>query len=224
MAAITWRKTGVYVLLALPMLGLAGIAVIARQHQQDSSPQSSEDPVAAAARKAREQRKDSPKPKKVYTNEDVSSGSAAGAAPTSTAPSTPPSAAGSPSAPADTTAAEGAAKGPQTDATADTTSDTGKVNKNDEATWRKRFREVRGKLAEAEKEVDILQREANKAQTQYYSDPQKALSEQYNRKNINEHDTQIAAKKQEIAQLKQRLSDLEDELRKSGGDIGWTRE
>src|ERR1700730_17307265 len=223
MAAITWRKTGVYVLLALPMLGLAGIAVIARQHQQDSSPQSSEDRVAAAARKAREQRKDSPKPKKVYTNEDVSSGSAAGAAPTSTAPSTPPSAAGSPSAPADTTAAEGA-KGPQTNATADTTPDTGKVNKNDEATWRKRFREVRGKLAEAEKEVDILQREANKAQTQYYSDPQKALSEQYNRKNINEHDTQIAAKKQEIAQLKQLLIDLEDELRKSGVDIGWARE
>jgi hypothetical protein len=75
----------------------------------------------------------------------------------------------------------------------------------------------------AEKELDILQREVNKAQTQYYSDPQKALSEQYSRKSINEHDTEIAAKKQEVAQLKQALSDLETELRRSGGDTGWAR-
>lgn len=221
MTAITWRKTGVYVLLVLPMLGLAGIAVIARQHQQDSAQQPSEDPVAAAARKAREQKKESPKPKKVYTNEDVSSGSAAGAAAArASAPDSAPPSADTAAA----TAAEGAAAGSQTDASGDTAPATGKTNKNDEETWRKRFKEARGKLAEAEKELDILQREANKAQTQYYADPQKALSEQYSRKNINEHDTQIAAKKQEVAQLKQSISDLEDELRKSGGDMGWARQ
>ena len=220
MAALTWHKTGVYVLLALPLLGLAGIAVIARQ-QQDSSPQTGEDGVAAAARKAREQKKESPKPKKVYTNEDVSSGTAAGAASTATSH---PASADSTSAPADSTAGEGARKGSQPDPNAEATSDTGKTDKNEEQTWRKRFREARGKLADAEKELDILQREVNKAQTQYYSDPQKALSEQYNRKNINEHDTQIAAKKQEVAQLKQRLSDMEDELRRAGGDMGWARE
>ena len=220
MAALTWHKTGVYVLLALPLLGLAGIAVIARQ-QQDSSPQTGEDGVAAAARKAREQKKESPKPKKVYTNEDVSSGTSAGAASTATSH---PASADSTSAPADSTAGEGARKGSQPDPNAEATSDTGKTDKNEEQTWRKRFREARGKLADAEKELDILQREVNKAQTQYYSDPQKALSEQYNRKNINEHDTQIAAKKQEVAQLKQRLSDMEDELRRAGGDMGWARE
>ena len=47
-----------------------------------------------------------------------------------------------------------------------------------------------------------MQREVNKAQTQFYSDPQKALSEQYTRKNITDKDAKIAAKKQEIAQMK----------------------
>ena len=69
----------------------------------------------------------------------------------------------------------------------------------------------------------MLQREENKAQVQYYPDPQKALSEGYTRKDINDKDTKIAAKKDEIAKQKQSISDLEDELRQSGGDPGWAR-
>jgi septal ring factor EnvC (AmiA/AmiB activator) len=59
---------------------------------------------------------------------------------------------------------------------------------------------------------------------QYYPDPQKAMSEEYTRKDINDKDAKIAAKQQEIAKLKQGLADLEDDLRKSGGDQGWSRE
>jgi len=55
---------------------------------------------------------------------------------------------------------------------------------------------------------------------EYYPDPQKALSEQNTRKDINEKMAKIAAKQQEIAQLKQGLEDLEDQLRKSHGDPG----
>src|SRR5579871_4976989 len=68
MGAVTWRKTGVYVLLVLPILGLAGIALAAKH--QDASQQSG-DPVADAARKAREQKKSEARPKKVFTNDDV---------------------------------------------------------------------------------------------------------------------------------------------------------
>ena len=63
-------------LVVLPVLGLAGIAAIAQQEQQDASQQAT-DPVAEAARKAREQKKAEPKAKKVYTNEDLRGGTPA---------------------------------------------------------------------------------------------------------------------------------------------------
>jgi hypothetical protein len=212
MNSLTWRKAGVYVLVALPALSLGGIAVIAQQ--QDASQQPAVDPVADAARKAREQKKEAPKPKKVYTNEDLGSG-------------------GGPAAPAATSSA-GASTNPNTKTkeNPEGQADGGKVptdktaggGKTDEEKWRTLFREERAKLALAEKELDILQREAQKAQTQYYSDPQKAMNEQLHRTEINEKDSQIAQKKQEVAQQKQKISDLEDDLRRSGGEIGWARE
>jgi glucose/arabinose dehydrogenase len=193
------------VLVVLPVGGLAGIAAIAQQQQQaqqDTTQQGATDPVAEAARKAREQKKAEPKPKKVYTNEDFGGGTPAPAAAATTANGEPK---------------EGAAADDKDKAPADG------ANKNGEEAWRKRFKDARDKLAQAEQELDILQREAQKAQVQYYSDPQKALAEQYSRKDITDNDTKIDAKKQEIAQMKQHISDLEDELRKSGGDPGWAR-
>jgi hypothetical protein len=212
MNSITWRKAGVYILVALPALGLGGIAVIAQQ--QDASQQPSTDPVADAARKAREQKKEAPKPKKVYTNEDLGSGGG------STAPAAAPAAA-APNSDANANAKE-SADGQANGGNASTDSKAG-AGKSDEEKWRKRFQEARANLADAEKELDILQREAQKAQVQYYSDPTKAMNEQLTRKDVNEKDSQIAAKKQDIAKLKQKLSDMEDELRRSGGEIGWAR-
>jgi predicted RNase H-like nuclease (RuvC/YqgF family) len=201
MGAVTWRKTGVYVLLVLPILGLAGIAVAAKH--QDASQQSG-DPVADAARKAREQKKNATQPKKVFTNDDVA-----------------PAPAPAPPATAPTEAKEGDANAPKKDAAADAKDE--KAPDNSEAGWRKRFAEQRAKISQAEQELDVLQREAQKLQTQYYSDPQKALAEQYTRKDITDQDAKIQAKKDEIAKLKQGLSDMEDQLRASGGDSGWAR-
>ena len=82
---------------------------------------------------------------------------------------------------------------------------------------------MRDKIAQSEKELDLLQRELEKAQVQYYPDPQKALMEQNSRKDINQTTSKIDAKKKEIEQLKQSFSDLEDDLRKAGGDPGWAR-
>ena len=212
MQAITWRKAGAYVLVVLPVLGLLAIGVIAQQQQDSVQREAPEDPVAEAARKAREHKKEAPKPKKVYTNEDVAPAGSATAS--STTPATAPK-------------ADETTKSAPTPGNADTTSEPPKADKtedaNSEAAWRKRFKEARDKLAQAEKELDILQREVNKGLVQYYNDPQKALSEQYTRKDINEHDVKIQAKKDEIAQLKQHISDMEDELRRSGGDMGWSR-
>jgi hypothetical protein len=195
--------------IVLAGLGLVALPVLAQQQQTGGSgQQQTGDPVADAARKAREQQKTAPKPKKVYTDDDVKP-----ATPADTAVATP---AGGAAGQAATDKGQGAA--------ANGTGAAGDAGKDDPATiWRKRFQEQRDKIAAAEKELDVLQREGDKAQVQYYADPQKALTEQYTRKDINDKNAKIDAKKQEIANLKQQLSDLEDELRKSGGDPGWAR-
>ena len=192
-----WMK----ILIIVPALWVAGMVAYAQS--QSSSQQSGSDPVADAARKAREDKKNAAKPKKVYTDDDVKPAPAAAAAAASAAPSG--------------AAATGAAGSQKTD------DGEAKEDPNSEKAWRKRFKEQRDKLAKAETELDVLQRESQKSQLEYYPDPQKALSEQNTRKDINEKMAKIAAKQQEIAQLKQGLEDLEDQLRKSHGDPGWAR-
>lgn len=194
MRASFWMKTFV----AVPALFLAGLSPAA---QQDSTQQQTGDSLADAARKARESKKDAPKPKKVYTDDDVKKKAPEAAAPApdnagGTAASTTPQVAG----------------------------DTNKTeDPNSEKAWRARFGEQREKIAKAEKELDVLSRELEKAQLEYYPDPQKAMSEQNTRGDINGKTAKIEAKKKELDQLKQGLSDLEDQLRKSGNDPGWAR-
>jgi hypothetical protein len=178
----------------------SSLTLVARQ--QGNSQQTS-DPVADAARRAREAKQKAPKTHKVYTDDDVSKPKPAPAAPGDTPTTHEPAAAAGTSA--------------NTSAPADQDAKT-------EAAWRQRFKEQREKISRAEKELDILQRETQKAEIQYYPDPQKAMNEQYTRKEINDKDAKIEAKRKEIAQLKEGLSDLEDALRKAGGNPGWARE
>jgi hypothetical protein len=177
--------------------------------QGSSQPASSDGSIADAARKARENKKNAPTGKKVYTDDDVRPAT----------PEAPAAANGTPAPGTAETADVGAAgtKKPVADGEKEAASP------NDEKAWRKRFQAQREQIARAEKELDVLQREEEKDQVQYYPDPQKALAEGYTRKDINEKDTKIAAKRQELAQLKQGLDDLEDQLRKSGGDSSWAR-
>jgi predicted RNase H-like nuclease (RuvC/YqgF family) len=188
-----------------PVLCLAALPVLA---QQDSSQQSTGDPVADAARKARAQKKDEAKPKRVFTDDDVK--------PAQPAPPTPTPTTGKDAA-ADATKKNGAGgKEGASDGDA-------KVDKNSEQAWRKRFQSQRDNIATAEKELSVLQRESEKSQVQYYPDPQKALIQQNTRQDINELNQKIADKQAEIAKLKQGLEDLTDALRKAGGDSGWAR-
>jgi len=156
------------------------------------------DDVAAAARKNREQQKNTAKPKKVVTNDDIPSANTTDAAKSSD------------------TAGKTAGQQGADDKSEDN-------DPKSEAYWRKRFQKVRGKLADSEKELDVMQRELDKDQVQYYSDPQKALMQQHDRSDINDKSSKIDAKKKEIEDLKQQISDMEDELRKAGGDPGWAR-
>ena len=178
------------------VFGLAAFSLPAQDQNTD---------VAAAARKARAQQKTEPKPKKVFTNDDI------------------PSVAPNPPAPADDTATK-------TSGEKDAVQGADQKKKLDpeddpkqEAYWRKRFRKTRDKLSQAQTELDVLQRELEKDQIQYYPDPQKALMQQHDRSDIAEKTAKVDAKKKEIDALNQQLSDMEDDLRKAGGDPGWAR-
>jgi hypothetical protein len=187
-----------------PALCLAGLSAAAQQ--QGSSQQQTGDPVADAARKAREMKKDAPKPKKVYTDDDVKRSTPA-----------PASAAGDANGAAAATRVKPAG---ESDKAGDATKT---EDPNSEKAWRKRFQAQHEKIAKVEKELDILGRELEKAQLEYYPDPQKALREQFDRADINTKTAKIETKRKELEQLREGLDDMEDQLRKSGGDPGWAR-
>ena len=197
--------------LGLLVAALCLVAAPLYAGQQNASQQQTGDSVADAARKAREEKKSAAKPKKVYTDDDLARGSS-----TATSSSTD-------NGTANTQPATEPSQAEGTQAAANKPSNADAGDKNSEAAWRKRFKEQNEKIAKAEKDLDLLQREQDKAQVQYYPDPQKALTEQFNRQDINDKAAKIEAKKQEIAKLKQGLDAMEDELRKNGGDPGWAR-
>ncbi len=157
------------------LLALAGFVGFSANAQQ-SPDQTTSDPVADAARKARAEKQAAAKPKKVYTDDDFP-----------TKKSTPVTPAAGPEgdqAAATPAAADGAG-----------TTGTAADDPKSEAYWRKKFQAVRDKIANSEKELDVLQRELNKDQVQYYNDPQKALMQQYDRKDINDRTAKVDAKK-----------------------------
>ena len=194
------RLTVILRTTALLALGsLAGLPAFAQTAQvTPNTPPQGTDPLAEAARKARAEQQASGKPKKVFTNEDF--------------PSAP--------APAATDAKNSSS---QTDANAATDDKSAENDPKSEAYWRKKFAKARANLERSEKELDVLQRNLNKNEVQYYPSPQEALMQQYTRQDINKDRAKIDAKQAEVDANKKAISDLEDDLRKAGGDPGWAR-
>ena len=203
------------------VLLVAGSVTLARaQDSAEPTSSSQSDSLGDAARKARAQKKDPSKPAKVFTNEDV--GSLKGTI----------SVIGNEHAlgtGTDKAAEKNDDKKPANGADAKPTNgadvkDAKKEQAKDEPYWRAKFAAARKTLADDTKELDILQREFNLKQEQYSQDPNWAMREQNSRADINKTQSEIETKKQDIEKDKQALSDLEDELRKAGGNAGWASE
>jgi chromosome segregation ATPase len=155
--------------------------------------------LAEAARRAREQKKDTPKQAKVITNDNI------------------PKEGGISAVGEEPRAAENAENAPADAAKSD------KAAESDEKKWRTRFEKLRHKLEQDQADLDVMQRELGVLDLQYYNDPVKAMQQELTRSDINEKRAKIAAKQKEIEADKQAISDAEDELRQSGGDPGWAR-
>lgn len=170
-----------------------------------SSSQSRTDPLVEAARKAREEQKTAPKTPVVFTNDNIPRSPGAVSVIGTTTP--PP-------------AAKGAAAAPGTPAS----SAKAKPGSKGQAYWRSLFAGARQKLAQDRQALAIEQRELSQLQVQYYPNPQQALMQQYNRGDITKKQNAIAKTQKEIEADQQAISNLEDQLRRAGGDPGWARE
>lgn len=174
---------------------LSPALLLARQNQESA---------ADAARKAQAEKKAAAKPAMVFTNDnlDTIKGqiSIVGVAPASTDKTKT------------ATPADDKKNAP---------SEAEKVPPKGEDYWRQKFADARRKQADDAHELDILQREYNLKEQQYYSDPNTAMREQYNRQDLTDTKTKIDEKTAAVAKDKQDISDLEDELRKAGGEPGW---
>ena len=161
------------------------------------------DPLAAAARRAKEEKKHDAKPAKVFTNDNMP---AVGGVSTVGA------------GPADAGASGDKATGASTTAAATTAAPA-----QGETYWRGKFDKLNKKLEQDQSELDVMQRELGQLSLQNYSDPNKAMQQGYSHSDIDKKTAEISAKQKEIEADKQAISDAQDDLRKSGGDPGWAR-
>ena len=159
------------------------------------------DSLADAARKAREAQKNAPKAKMVFTNDNI---------PTS-------------SSGVSVVGVSASASDSETPTNPDATAAAGQ-DKNDEAMWRQKFADARHKVDQDKQELSIMQRELGELNVQYYSDPTQQMQQEYSRSDITNKQNAIDAKQKQVAADEQALSDLEDQLRKAGGDPAWGRE
>jgi chromosome segregation ATPase len=165
---------------------------------KDSTPQPQS--VAEAARKARAAEKNAPKASMVFTNDNI---------PTS---STGVSVVG------EAHAAAGASEG-----AASSEAKPG-ADKNDEATWRQKFSDARHKVEQDKADLEVMQRELGELNLQYYPNPTQGMNQSVSRTDITDKQNAIDAKQKQLAADQQALSDLQDALRKAGGDPAWGRE
>jgi hypothetical protein len=195
------RKAMFVIPAALLLLTAYGAAAQNNQNPPAQNPPTPAEPahsqpsVADAARKAREAKKNEPKNTKVFTNDNIP-----GSGDVNVVGSEAQGQNGAAPPPAKATLSE------------------------QEQYWRDRFAKARAKLDRDQAELDVMQREMDRLQLQYYpNDPQKQLIQSVTRSDIINQQNKIEKKKAEIGGDKADISNMEDELRHSGGDPGWAR-
>jgi hypothetical protein len=87
--------------------------------------------------------------------------------------------------------------------------------------YRARELELQNHLDVHQRELEVLQQELGENQVQYYSNPSQAMQQQYSREDINDLRAAIDRKQQQVDGDRQAISDLDNELRREGGDQQW---
>lgn len=178
--------------LAILLASLVGIAE-ARQQTQEQA----EDSLAAAARRARERKKDQVKPTKVWDNDNIPTSVTS----LSIVGNAPPAAENSANQPANVpggSAAAGAANNAGADASKKSAVDA------ELAAAKERLQTLQNDLDIAQRKF-ALDRQMYNAKPDYSADKAGAAS-------LQEEQSQVEAKQQELADAKKRVADLEEKL------------
>ena len=190
----------------------AGLAVPAWAQEAQAPAPSPQESLADAARRVRQEKKAEAPGKQVWTNENI--------------PRVPREEAKAVEGGEEAAAAGEGAKGAKPAGGADEAAKSAQA----EASWRQKFADARKKLDDDQKDLELMERELGLKRQQYYSDPNTALRDQYQRDSgpggggaVNTLVQQIDEKKKQIEADKQALDNLEDELRKAGLPPGWSR-
>jgi hypothetical protein len=185
------RRCCPIIALSIGGLFLGGLSNVTWAQPQEGSAPS----VAEAARRAREQKKNAAKPVRTFTNDDL--------------PPAPPtassrgSAEGTPADPAESVAP--AASEESATSAKPESEQQGKKTKAEYATALERAKE---KLAQAEKELDVMQRKAALDNDAYYSKPDFA-NDKDGKANLDAEAQQINDKKQAVDAIKARVAELQ---------------
>ena len=145
------------------------------------------------------------KPKKVYTNDNL-----------------PPKASGGVSVAGQMSATVEVSQGGESAQVGDTGAAQG-ADVHDEKYYRKTMSGLRTRLDFHKRELSVLEQKLSQGSTQFYTDPNKTLQEEFSRSGINKLQEDIEKKKADIAADEQAISDLEDQLRREGAPPGWLR-
>jgi hypothetical protein len=185
---------------------LLAVAVPAQPQTQNPPPQQgqsaqSPDSAADAARKAKAE-KSKAKPKKVYTDEDMSSLSGGGI-----------------SVVGDKDSSAAAPDGKNPDAKP-AGGDAAKSGKNGEAYWRGKAGKIRDQMAAIDQQIEKLQEEIKKQGNGGF-DPASGLSQ--NVIYVTDRSAQVKQLEKKKADLQKQMDELAEEGRKAGADPGWFR-
>ena len=162
-----------------------------------------------------------PQSGRVYTNDDVRT------LPSSTPIASAPAAPSGPEAKKPEGQGQGAAtpaaQGQQPGQAAAASQPPAKTEAELEKEYREKFAKLREAQALEEKKLDIMQRELNLMQNQFYTNPQDTMTQELTRGNINQRMKDLETQKAAAEKAKQAVADLEEELRKKGLPAGWAR-
>jgi hypothetical protein len=194
------RLTLIAAILAVGLTGGAGFAL----PQQTSKTPS----LGELARQLRAERgQKSEKPSKVYTNDNIPrTGALSDVGPSAQSTSGETTAKGETTAEAGSAGEGKSASGP-----------------HDEKYYRERMKELQSQKAMHERELAVLNQKLSLNETQYYSDPNKTLNQEFTRSDINKKQDEIDKKKQQIAGDQKAIDDLRAQCQQEGCPPGWLR-